>query len=70
MQLCLINNSFRYEIEKLIRIFFPFEKIELCETLTDRCIVAKIVDNTAFATLCFNQKVYEAKRSIERSNSY
>ncbi len=68
MQLCLINNSFRYEIEKLIRIFFPFEKIELCETLTDRCVVPKIVDDTAFATFYFNGKVYKSERQIENIN--
>ena len=30
MKLCLINHSFKYELEKLIRIFLPFEKIEFC----------------------------------------
>ncbi|MBR7133260.1 MAG: coproporphyrinogen dehydrogenase HemZ [Clostridia bacterium] len=29
MKLCLINHGFRYELEKLVRIFFPFEKIEI-----------------------------------------
>jgi len=33
MKLCLINHSFRYELEKLIRIFLPFEKIEFSDTL-------------------------------------
>jgi len=31
MQLCLINNDFKYELEKLIRIFLPFEKIEFLD---------------------------------------
>lgn len=31
MKLCLIGHSFGYELEKLIRIFLPFEKIEICE---------------------------------------
>ena len=31
MKLCLIGHSFKYELEKLIRIFLPFEKIEFCE---------------------------------------
>ena len=31
MKLCLINHSYKYELEKLIRIFLPFEKIEFCE---------------------------------------
>lgn len=29
MKLCNIGHSFDYELEKLIRIFFPFEKIEI-----------------------------------------
>ena len=32
MKLCLIGHSFGYELEKLIRIFLPFEKIEICES--------------------------------------
>lgn len=32
MYLILVNNSFRYETENIIRIFFPFEKIESAES--------------------------------------
>lgn len=32
MNLCLIGHNFRYELEKLIRIFMPFEKIEFFDT--------------------------------------
>ena len=55
MQLCLINNSFRYEIEKLIRIFLPFEKIEISEVpvFADNSVIADIAENTARATLYF-----------------
>ena len=28
MILCVINNGFQYELEKLCRIYLPFEKIE------------------------------------------
>ena len=31
MKLCLINHSFKYELEKLIRIFLPFEKVEFSD---------------------------------------
>lgn len=31
MKLALINHSFKYELEKLVRIFLPFEKIEFCD---------------------------------------
>lgn len=70
MQLCLINNSFRYEIEKLIRIFFPFERIEFSETLslTDRCVVAEISGNTAFATVYFGGEIYKSEKEIENIN--
>lgn len=32
MKLVLIGHDFQYELEKLIRIFLPFEKIEFCTT--------------------------------------
>ena len=35
MKLCNIGHSFDYECEKLIRIFLPFEKIEIIHTDTD-----------------------------------
>lgn len=70
MQFCLINHSFRYETEKLIRIFLPFEKIEFFdkELITERCLVTKIEGNTASATLYFGGKVYECEKPIEEVN--
>ncbi|HBJ10230.1 MAG TPA: hypothetical protein DDY61_00625, partial [Ruminococcaceae bacterium] len=44
MKLCLINHSFKYELEKLIRIFLPFEKIEFYNEVT-------LGDGTAVTTL-------------------
>ncbi len=44
MKLCLINHTFQYELEKLIRIFFPFEKIEFLDE-------ALISENSAITTL-------------------
>lgn len=32
MKLCTINNTFRYELENICRLFFPFEKITVSET--------------------------------------
>ena len=45
MKLCLINNSFKYELEKLIRIFLPFEKIEFCSVRAedDRTAVTELL---------------------------
>ena len=34
MKLFLINNDYKYELEKLIRIFLPFEKIEISHEFT------------------------------------
>lgn len=53
MNLCLIGQDFKYELEKLIRIFFPFEKIEFIyeENITSSCAVTCIFekDGTFFA---------------------
>ena len=35
MKLCCIGHSFRYETEKLCRLFLPFEKIEVTDFLCD-----------------------------------
>ncbi len=40
MILSVINHDFKYEIEKLCRIFLPFEKIEILNTLKDDETVA------------------------------
>lgn len=42
MNLCNIGHSFVYELEKLVRIFLPFEKIKMFDTFTadDRYAVA------------------------------
>lgn len=47
MKLCLINHSYKYELEKLIRIFLPFEKIEFCDNKAEgeRVCVTSICRN-------------------------
>ena len=50
MKLCLINHDFKYELEKLIRIFLPFEKIEFSGA-------REISDLVAITELCEMQKV-------------
>lgn len=44
MKLCNIGHNFDYEIEKLIRIFLPFEKIEVLHSVEsdDRVAVCKV----------------------------
>ncbi len=73
MKLCLIGHSFRYELEKLIRIFLPFEKIEFAEEAADGDGTAvtrldKTADKTVLsALLSINGKSYN--KSYELSNS-
>ena len=71
MRLCLINHDCRYETEKLIRIFLPFEKIEFIEEedVTDFCLVTKIEHNFAFAKLYFSGFIYENEQKIENINN-
>ncbi|MBR2043969.1 MAG: coproporphyrinogen dehydrogenase HemZ [Clostridia bacterium] len=40
MKLCCIGHDFRYETEKLCRLFLPFEKIEVLDALIDGINVA------------------------------
>ena len=35
MKLCILGNSFNYEMEKLVRIFFPFEKIDIVNEMIE-----------------------------------
>ena len=71
MKLCLINHSFRYEIEKLIRIFLPFEKIEFTDVyeITDSSAVTIIeeVDGKTFAKaeLYYNSKIIKQANIVE-----
>ena len=69
MKLCLINHSFRYELEKLIRIFLPFEKIEFLDTkvLSDCSAITEICGNIAKADLLLDGK--EASREYNISDT-
>lgn len=73
MKLCLIGHSFKYELEKLIRIFLPFEKIEFAEEAADGDGTAvtrldKTADKTVLsALLLINGKSYN--KAYELSNS-
>ncbi len=57
MKLCNIGHSFDYEMEKLIRLFLPFEKITVLHTeeQDDRCVICKVCEDgddiTVFAKL-------------------
>lgn len=72
MKLCMINHSFRYEIEKLIRIFLPFEKIEFLSVreISDNTVVTEIKNDKALAELYLGEKVYKKELLIEDSPDY
>ncbi len=61
MKLCLINHNFRYEIEKLIRLFMPFEKIEFFDNLVydDVLVVTEIKETVACSYVNINGKISE-----------
>lgn len=70
MKLSLIGHNFKYELEKLIRIFLPFEKIEFIEQweASDNTAITKL---TTFekrteleAVLCLNQKTISFSDTI------
>ena len=72
MKLCLINHDFKYELEKLIRIFFPFEKIEFCETIEcdSLCAVTRLTEGeTALAEACLyiEDKQFSKTLEVEKS---
>ena len=70
MQFCLIGHDFRYEIEKLIRIFLPFEKLEYFTEKQDSnfCLLTEVFDNEVSAVLNFYGKVYQCKKKVEDKN--
>lgn len=66
MNLCLIGHDFKYELEKLIRIFLPFEKIEFFNEihLSDEYAITEIIGNNAVATVCLNGKTVKSEEII------
>ncbi len=71
MNLCLINHSFKYELEKLVRIFLPFEKIIFFDSFEpdELCAVTELFEKsgeyTAKAELFFNGVIYKSGYKIE-----
>lgn len=60
MNLCNINHSFNYELEKLCRIFLPYEKIAVINEIAEDDIfaVSKLEDRTCSVTLNFLGKSF------------
>ena len=67
MNLCLINNDFRYELEKLVRIFLPYEKIGFYDFvfISDCCAIAKQTEDKAIAILFLNGKISKKTYNID-----
>ena len=74
MKLCLINHSFKYELEKLIRIFLPFEKVEFSdEPLSDDGTAVTRLENgkntVLSAVLNIYGKTYAAEETLSNTDS-
>ena len=68
MNLCFINHNYRYELEKLVRIFLPFEKIQFFDykELSENCVVTELKsENMAIATLYFVGREYTCFKEID-----
>lgn len=71
MILCLINNKFAYELEKLCRIFLPFEKIvvqnEICDTVprVEAILSAECGKTAALAKIVFENEEKSKSEIIE-----
>ena len=70
MQIQNIGHKFNYEIEKVIRIFLPFEKISFADELEngEDCAVCEITDKLAKATVNIGSKTEVASEEIYSFN--
>ncbi len=70
MNLCNINHSFNYELEKLCRIFLPYEKINILnEILPDELYAVCSIDGIkASSKLYFFGKEFEVKATCEENS--
>ena len=74
MKLCLINHSFKYELEKLIRIFLPFEKVEFSDEpfYCDGTAVTRLENGektVLSAVLNIYGKTYSAEETLSDTDS-
>ena len=61
MILCCIGHSFNYEMEKLCRLFLPFEKIEVVDYYksNENTAVTKLEKNEIYASLKIGNDFFE-----------
>ncbi len=70
MNLCLVGHSFKYELEKLVRIFLPNEKIIFFDSiqLSDCCAVTVLSDGRASAELYLQNKSRKKELDLESND--
>ncbi len=68
MKLCCIGHGFRYETEKLCRLFLPFEKIEVLDVYEadDKVAVTKQDGEKIYASLKIGEKFCEKSRTLSK----
>ncbi len=61
MKLCCVGHTFRYEMEKLCRLFLPFEKIEVIDEIAedDSVAVTKLYGNSIYSSLKYGDAFCE-----------
>lgn len=65
MKLCNIGHKFDYETEKLLRLFFPFEKIEISEEAVEEdCAKTYLFKDCAEAFLEIQGKRFSSKQLV------
>lgn len=69
MKLCCIGHSFRYEMEKLCRLFLPFEKIEVTDVLVNENSVAvtKQDKEHIYASLKIGENFFEKSGVLNKN---
>ncbi len=69
MNLCLVGHNFRYELEKLVRIFMPFEKIEFFDSviLKGNYAVTTLYENSVKAELSLFGKIVKCELELQNS---
>ena len=73
MKLCNIGHQFDYEMEKLIRLFLPFEKIEVLSSEEDdiNCAVCKVYEDgddiIVSAKLLLENNIAEFSAAVDKT---
>ncbi len=70
MVLCTVNNTFKYELENICRLFFPFEKITVCDLVESDCQEMQAVARlTCKGNLAELEVEFKAGNFVRRGNA-